>query len=313
MDSSVFASSSGHALDMSPQALGELRPSDDVAARPEVLRERMAEDGYLYLPGYLDRSEVLAARRDLLARLLAAGRSLDDPDLAELGPDPKASLGPTVDGNGTGLNTHPSRSALLQRLLYSGRMIEFYERYFGEPVLHFTYTWLRANRPGPGTPPHMDSVFMNRGTPRLLTAWTPLGDIDRTLGGLAILEGSHRLDDIVNDYAGRDVDTYCVNPPDSTVSEETRGDRLTNGYLHDDATQLRRQLGRRWLTADFQAGDLVTFTMHTAHIGLDNNTPDRIRLSCDSRYQPAAEPADHRWVGPDPQGHGPQSKRGLIC
>lgn len=313
MVSPVLVSSAGHALDMSPDALGELRRSDDVAGNTEVLRERMAADGYLYLPGYLDRSEVLAARRDLLARLVADGHSLGEPDRMELGTHPERSLGPTLDGNGTGLNKYPSQSALLQRLLYSGRMIEFYERYFGESILHFTFTWLRVNQPSPGTPPHMDSVFMNRGTPRLLTAWTPLGDIDRTLGGLAILEGSHRLEDIVANYASQDVDTYCANSTDPAELEKAGSDRPWSGFLDTDATELRKQLGLRWLSADFQAGDLLTFTMHTAHIGLDNNTADRIRLSSDSRYQPAAEPADHRWVGPDPQGHGRQSKRGLIC
>jgi hypothetical protein len=67
------------------------------------------------------------------------------------------------------------------------------------------------------------------------------------------------------------------------------------------------------VTRDYRAGDLLVFTMHTAHLGLDNNTSDRFRLSSDSRYQPASEPADPRWVGTDPAGHGAASKQGLIC
>jgi hypothetical protein len=187
------------------------------------------------------------------------------------------------------------------------------ERVFDEPVRHFDYTWLRLKPPGVGTKPHMDSVFMNRGTPRLLTAWTPLGDIDTRLGGLAILAGAHTIDDLTNGYAQRDVDTYCTNPESASDLAQTADNRDWNGTLHDDAVALREQLGLRWLTTDYRAGDLLTFTMHTVHTGLDNNTTDRVRLSCDSRYQPASEPADPRWIGPRPPAHGPASKRGLIC
>jgi len=55
----------GHALDLSPQAFGELRRSSDIAHDASLVRARMAEDGYLYLPGLLDVEEVLAARREI--------------------------------------------------------------------------------------------------------------------------------------------------------------------------------------------------------------------------------------------------------
>jgi hypothetical protein len=56
----------------------------------------------------------------------------------------------------------------------------------------------------------------------------------------------------------------------------------------------------------------VTFPMYTVHGSLDN-TSDRLRLSCDIRYQRASEPADPRWIGANPTAHGAESKRGLIC
>jgi hypothetical protein len=58
----------GHALDLSPQSFGELRRSNDIAHDATQLRARMAEDGYLYLPGLLDVEEVLAARREITER-----------------------------------------------------------------------------------------------------------------------------------------------------------------------------------------------------------------------------------------------------
>jgi hypothetical protein len=66
------------------------------------------------------------------------------------------------------------------------------------------------------------------------------------------------------------------------------------------------------LTTSFRAGDVLTFSMHTVHASLDN--PSRhIRLSSDSRYQPASRPADERWIGENPVAHSRAGKRGRIC
>ena len=57
------------------QSLGLLRESssqDD----PAALRRRLAEDGYLYLPGVLGRERVLAARMAMLKRVQSAAPHL---------------------------------------------------------------------------------------------------------------------------------------------------------------------------------------------------------------------------------------------
>jgi Phytanoyl-CoA dioxygenase (PhyH) len=293
----------GHPLDTSPQAFGQLRRSGDAVGDVAELHRRIAADGYLFLPGYLDRDEVLAARRDVLTRLVAMDVLSTGPDLDAVTPGPGLSGAPLSDV--------ARDSEQLMRLLYNGRMIELYERLFDQTVRHFDFTWLRAVAPGTGTAPHSDSVFMNRGTPNLLTAWVPLGDIDRQLGGVAILEQSHLREDVKRDYGSRDVDTYCSNR-DTAGVEAVQEQMVWNGWISDDPVQLRTQLGLRWLTTDYRAGDLLTFPMHTLHLGLDNAS-DRVRLSSDSRYQPATEPVDDRWVGANPSAHGSRSKRGMIC
>lgn len=67
----------GHALDMEDAKVGRLRDSSDAADDFVELRRRFADDGYLYMKGYLDRGEVLNARASLTDRLAAAG-VLDD-------------------------------------------------------------------------------------------------------------------------------------------------------------------------------------------------------------------------------------------
>lgn len=283
-------------------AVGELRSSapDDGLGR---LRGRLEEDGYVLLRGFHAREDVLAARHELLYRLSEAGilDSQYDPEDAM----PSAAAGHQV------LNEIAVKSPLLGGLLFGGTTMGFYQGLFGEKALHFDFTWLRGYPPGSGTGPHMDSVFMNRGSMRVMTAWTPLGDIDGALGGLAVLEGSHQLASLRAGYGARDVDTYCSNEGGADEARMKDG-LLWDGTLSTDPVGLSSELGGRWLTADFEAGDLLTFPLFTVHIGLDNQT-ERLRLSSDTRYQPASEPADPRWVGPSPSAHGALSKRGVVC
>ena len=112
------------------------------------------------------------------------------------------------------------------------------------------------------------------------TAWVPLGETDFALGGLMILDGSHRNERLRNTYGQRDVDQYCSNRPD----DPARTASGLNGWLSEDPNHIRQQLGGRWLTAEYNVGDVVVFGMNIVHGGMDNRS-NRLRLSSDSRYQ----------------------------
>lgn len=292
-------------LDTSPAAFGELESSMEWIDDIETLRARMREHGYLYLPGYLDRAEVLAARRVVAERLASDGWLDASQPLMDCIANPNAEFSFRPD--------LAKENPALMRVLYSGAMMEFYERFLGGAVRHFDYTWFRAVAPGRGTPPHMDIVYMGRGTHKLFTAWTPLGDIPLEVGGLMILEKSHLHDRLNRNYGRKDVDKYCTNKRGEEYSGMGGGGNIAaNGSLSRHPVKLRANLGGRWLTANYRAGDLLTFTMNTVHASLDNQSK-QIRLSSDSRYQLASEPADERWIGENPIAHGPQAKRGMIC
>ncbi|AYY13792.1 hypothetical protein EF847_14900 [Actinobacteria bacterium YIM 96077] len=276
--------------------LGELRRTDPEADVAELQR-RLDDDGYVYLPGFHDPDDVRGVRADVGARFAADGL-LDADSLPDRLVATDALRKPSVRSD------IAHTSGPLTELLYRGRTMALHQALFGEPVAHFSYTWLRVVPPGPGTAPHGDAVFMNRGTPRLRTTWTTLTDTSFELGGLIILEGSHRLPEIADDYVHRDVDTYCENTGEAPGQWD--------GALSHDPAALREWLGGRWLTADFRAGDIIVFGMSTVHGSLDN-TSEEVRMSSDSRYQPASEPADERWIGPDPIAHGPDAKKGIIC
>lgn len=294
----------GHPLDMADDKVGLLRDSSDAADDFDELRRRLAADGYLYMPGYLDRDEVLAARASLTDRLAEAG--VLDPAY------------PSIDGiakPGSGYVFKPeitNNNPAVQNLLYAGRLPEFYRQLFQEEIRHYDFTWLRAIGPGKGTNPHCDLPYMGRGTHSHLTCWVPYGDISFTLGGLMVLEGSHKRMDLLEHYVYRDVDSYCENKPKEAEAAKA-GKWAFTGTLSHNPPVVRNKFGGRWLTTEFKAGDFITFGMFLVHASLDNRTENQLRISSDSRYQRASEPIDERWVGINPPGHSTAGKRGRIC
>ena len=304
----------GQPLDTSPQAFGQLRSSMDAIGDFAELRRRIDEDGYVLLPGLLDRSEVQSARREVLRRIDTLGML-----------DADAALMDGIVRNNAAFNFDHERSfhdlavhnPPLDKLLYSGAMLEFFTEFLNGPVRHYDRTWMRVkgNRDTTTTFPHYDIVYMGRGTQRVYTAWTPLGDTPLEMGGLMIAEESHRLEQVKNTYGKMDVDTYCTNSEEAAEIESGKklwADMVNSGAFSHDAVAAQKQLDRRWLSTNYQAGDVLVFTMYTLHAGMDNQT-NRLRLSTDSRYQLASEPIDERWIGERPIGHGPAGKIGMIC
>src|SRR5262249_11392746 len=154
------------------------------------------------------------------------------------------------------------------------RIMGFFDRLYGEKCTTFDYKWLRFVTTGATTGLHYDIVYMGRGSQRLNTVWTPLGDVDFASGPLAILLGSHNLPSYqkVRDTYGRmDVDRDLVD-----------------GWFSNDPCELVDRFGGQWGTTEYRAGDALIFGMQMMHASLVNTT-NRFRISCDTRYQPAAD------------------------
>jgi len=303
---------------------GYLFDSSHLLKKTDLLHQKLEEDGYLYLPGFFESEAVLEARKVVTDRLMEEGfldkshppidgivsnvkivnaKSAFRPETG------KENLEPVKTYNADDL-TKQNRPLL--DLLYKGKLMEFFERFFGGPVRHYNYTWFRAVSPGMGTPPHCDWVYMSRGTPNLLTTWMPVGDAPLDVGGLMILECSHGKSGRLQKYLSRDVDEYCVNGTNARKIESGEMLYEWDGTLSQNPVSLREKLGGRWLTAEFKAGDILIFTVRTIHASLDNQS-NQIRLSADTRYQPADEPIDERYVVENPVPYAPEFKKGRIC
>ncbi|MEM7346337.1 MAG: phytanoyl-CoA dioxygenase family protein [Chloroflexota bacterium] len=284
-DTAVTLTSNGIALDTSPEKFGELRDSMDIVDDVAAQRARMADEGYLFFRGLMSREEVLAARHEILLKYATAGEidSINHPLM-----DAIYSENSFIDKINLRAFTESIRTGLAyENVALNKKVIGFYEKFFDDAVHPYDFRWPRFVRPSEGCGFHYDGPYMNRGTDRVYTSWIPLGDVAKTEGALIVLENSHKSDELLSSYAKKDADKEKI------------------GWLSTNPIKLQERFGGRWLSTDFQAGDMLCFTMHTLHGALDNNSPiKRCRLTSDTRYQPASEPIDERWNGAKPEAHG---------
>ena len=259
--------------------LGWLRESNDILDSIDDLHHRFEEDGYLLIRNLQPIDVVEKARQHLINQLSNQGQiNTSFPLLDGVAESDQR-------GGFFGGHQEMTRDSDFLNLVESPQIMNFFDHFFETPALTYDYKWLRVVPPKGFTGAHYDIVYMGRGTTNVLTCWTPIGDIPIELGPLAVLVGSHRYDLIKQTYGQMDVDR----------------DHVT-GWFSNDPFELIDKYGGQWQTTNFQAGDVLIFGMFTMHASLDNTT-NRFRLSSDTRYQPANEPVDNRWVGLQPIGH----------
>src|SRR5262245_11912541 len=123
--------SGGHAIDL--DHVGFLRDSSSIASDTNALRERIEEEGYLYLPRQLDRNLVFEAREEMTRRLAVDGH-------LKAGSDPIDAI--AKDDCTTHFKPDLAKdNRPLMKLLYAGKLMDWFELFFGEPVRHFDFTW----------------------------------------------------------------------------------------------------------------------------------------------------------------------------
>ena len=234
----------------------------DLIADPARLVEHSRQNGYLFFPGMLPVEPVLALRQQVL-------RVADQHELLEPGTHPDAGIrrkGVFIceqDGSETFRRFYidVQKLRLFHALPHHERIVRILEVLFGDSVFIHPRHICHVIFPGEHqytTPPHQD-FHPVRGTQDTWTVWTPLGDCDTELGGLAIARESNR-----------------------------------RGFLKDNGVRSWELIGdsTEWVSNSFKSGDVLMFHSLTIHRGRDNVTEDRIRLATSARYQSVSEPVD---------------------
>jgi hypothetical protein len=245
---------------------------------PQALRAQADRDGYLFFRKLLPAEIVLDLRRQLLQVLDQFGwlQQEEEPRLGLADPGAVADL---ESWGGTGVPQAAylaiQKVELFHRLPHHPNLIHMYETLFGKPVLPHPRNIARLMVPSPGaapTPIHQDFIHI-QGTRNVWTAWIPFGDVPRALGGLAVMRGSHKQGVLA-------------------VAPAAGAGGLEAIVCHTDLP---------WIEHDYEVGDVLTFHSCTVHKALPNLMGNRVRLSCDYRYQPADEDLEEKSLKPHMQ------------
>jgi hypothetical protein len=266
------------------EALGPFVDSTRIAGDHVALAESFRENGYIFIKGLIGADCIDNARREVFGRL-AEVDEIREPVIEGIatGQSRRAELVDDLGEFWQSVSEGPS----IRRVSHADETKSLLSVLFNEQALAHDYSFLRPGVAGRFTFLHFDYPFFSRGSQRVVTAWTAIGPVPKNEGALFVLENSHTFDDLIEQATSIDYS--------STASPQVQ--------MTDDLVEFARKRGSKLLTTDFEAGDMIVFSMTTMHGAFDNNSDlGRARLTVDVRWQPAAESVDDRYIGPNPKG-----------
>ena len=240
---------------------GPLTESTGIDLAGDEARRRLARDGYLFLRGFLPPGDVAAVEAAILEAVAAApGWLAEGADPAEWVAGPSVAAEDYHDPDFWAMYRRVQSLQSFHEFAHHPIILSAVEGLLSEEV--FVHSNHVARVVGPSArvePTHIHQDWRPvQGAADTLTVWIPLADIPPALGGLRILEGSQR---------------GGVVPYDPEAES----------ILIDDDDP-------RWRSASYRRGDALIFHSLTVHAGLPNTT-DRLRRSCEFRYQRVGDPA----------------------
>lgn len=253
----------------------ELRVSNDAMDEPEELRRRLADDGYVFFKRLQDPDKLQALRRDMLTVMQRGGWLVAGTDPVDGIADVSAQCTEgDLEYNDVYHEVYKLES--FHRSAHWPEVMEMIETLMGRPIMPHPQKVARLWFPKyteHTTPIHQDFVHF-QGNFATLTCWAPVGDCPVELGGLAVLPGSHKVDQVLEHHFSLGAGALCVD----TEAEAKR----------------HAELDVPWHTTDYEIGDTLVFPALTVHKALPNYTEDKLRVSLDNRYQAVGDTiSDH--------------------
>jgi hypothetical protein len=245
---------------------------------PAALRERAAQAGYLFFKRLLPAEPLLELRRQMLTICAERGWLAKDRDLMEgmvdvdaLNRMPEEEMRTDI-----GVTNEAYRAVqkleLFHALPHYPNLLALYRILFdAEPLPHPRHIarMITPHRAMFPTPPHQDFIHI-QGARQTWTCWFPVGNCPREMGSLTTLRGSHR------------------NGVVSVTPAKGAGNLASILCPHEID----------WVEGDFEMGDVLTFDSCTVHRALRSRHRDRIRLSCDVRFQAADDVIQENSLNP---------------
>lgn len=225
-----------------------------------VLRRRLSHDGYVLLKDFFPSTLIEEARQAALGifsdfGMLHEGAKFGQARLkAGL---THAPLKPRLLAKIQTFGPKFSATRIFKRVMHYPSLAPLCTSILGGKIVSHPRRmaqWARVHFPStvcPAMEPHQDFHFV--GVPQeTYSIWIPMSDCPLYLGGIAVLKGSHRL--------GR-----------------LRHNRNCKAALPSS-------LAKKWLSTDFEIGDVLIFSSLLVHGPLPNRTLDTLRFAFDFRF-----------------------------
>lgn len=275
------------------------------------LQKRFEEDGYLFVKGLLPREDVLKAREEYFKFLSPTGvlKPNTEPIHGIFDAAKDRLAFPGIGAGAAGGNGHPGDHAaeFVDRALLAHYQDWYAEGLCKHPALKafiseltgwghnttaFVRTLLRNNIPGnKAIGVHYDQIFLRHGEPTSVTAWVPIGDVKLDGGGLIYLEKGHLLG-IEQEKKFLD-EARAGGLTEDEAKNAFNQNMMSTGLLSEGPKEFAERFDRRWLVAEFEAGDVVLHNPFAIHASTLNQSEDNvIRLATDLRFVDASRPWD---------------------
>ena len=260
--------------------LGNLIETNLLESKDTDLQNALKKDGYIYIKNVIDEDEIAKAREDVFQKL-GEVNELKHPFVNGIASG-KSNRDVLFSNRGKFWEQVSNISSI--RNITNGKTLN---KIFGMPSVGFDFIFLRAVAGGKFTHMHCDAGFFTRATQKVLTCWLAFTDVPLNKGPLFVIEGSHKYDDIYKKYYGFDVDK----------------NKDLKATIDSHPIDFAKERNSKILTTHFNPGDILIFGMYTVHGTFENHSKDnKIRLTCDIRFQPQKEPKDPRYFGINPGG-----------
>ncbi|MFE9331617.1 1-deoxypentalenic acid 11-beta-hydroxylase [Streptomyces sp. NPDC006925] len=251
----------------------------------QALERFYDEHGYVCLRGALDPELVRTAAEQMLQGLIALGHAAPGTTLENLAIDSFEAVDEVAMHDYVkydDLWNHPST-------------VKVWEKVLGEPVFVFESTTIRyypsaagSEEPSFLTPLHQDGFYIGPNKD-FRTAWIPLLPTSRDTGGVALADGSHKKG--AREHVVTESFRRFGHPVRGIPTEEFGGD----GQL---------------LFSPMEPGDVLLFHAFMCHKSIPNVSanPARMRMSMDTRVQPASSHRGFNALTPWPESAKDASK-----
>jgi len=291
--------------------IGTLEPST-LDEPIEELRRRYEKNGYLWVKGILDRERVLQMREQYFKFMRENG----DTHITADGTNPRDGIFSQRDwrefllpGALRVFNGLKDEGIFVDKI-FAAHIADFYKEFkevatkpiddfvgklcsFEDPMC-LVRSLLRCNVPGGETTPvHYDQIYLRAGPPTSITGWIPLGDCSLVGGGLMYLEDSVS----VGEKFEADFTEKNAQLSDEERISAFNKNMNAGGFLDRNAATFGKHWGKKWLVAEYEAGDVVFHNPFIVHASCKNESPENIiRLSTDLRFVDRKKPYDERWM-----------------